>query len=126
MKPTSISPPPEVSNTQITLIRLAGVMRMTGLCRSSIYALIAEKQFPCQVQLSKRAVAWRRTEVEQWSLSRPTVPHAQHDKLAAASRLSDVPEQLKPSATVVGAVTSTSRIPTRGRTDTKHARHHLP
>ncbi|WP_185839410.1 AlpA family phage regulatory protein [Vibrio cholerae] len=42
----------------IRLIRFREVLTMTGLSRSSLYRFIEENQFPPQVQLGDRAVAW--------------------------------------------------------------------
>ena len=55
-----------------SLLRLPSVLRLTGLGRSTLYRLIAACSFPAPVRLSKRAVAWRASEVEVWSQSRPT------------------------------------------------------
>ena len=57
------------------LLRLPAVVMMTGLARSTIYRLIAQDKFPPPVQLSSRAIAWRRDDVEQWSSTRPPVSH---------------------------------------------------
>jgi len=54
---------------------MAAVVRLTGLGRSTIYRLIAENKFPSPVRLAKRAVAWRRIDLDQWSASRPKVSH---------------------------------------------------
>lgn len=56
-------------------IRMAAVMRITGLGRSTIYRLMAENKFPSPVRLAKRAIAWRRTDLDRWSEGRPTVTH---------------------------------------------------
>ena len=56
-------------------VRMAAVVRMTGLGRSTIYRLMAEDKFPSPVRLAKRAVAWRRIDLEQWSEGRPTASH---------------------------------------------------
>jgi len=56
-------------------VRMAAVVRMTGLGRSTIYRLMAEDKFPSPVRLAKRAVAWRRIDLEVWSAERPTVSH---------------------------------------------------
>ncbi|MCR5868475.1 AlpA family transcriptional regulator [Aquincola sp. J276] len=56
-------------------VRMAGVVRMTGLGRSTIYRLMAENKFPLPVRLAKRAVAWRRIDLEQWSAARPSTSH---------------------------------------------------
>ena len=67
---------PLVSDIQPTVfVRMAAVVRMTGLGRSTIYRLIAEDRFPSPVRLAKRAVAWRSIDLEKWSASRPTVSH---------------------------------------------------
>lgn len=53
-------------------LRIRTVVRVTGLGRSTIYRLIANQRFPCPVRLGPRAVAWRRSEIERWSETRPT------------------------------------------------------
>ena len=57
------------------LLRMGAVMQVTGLARSTIYKLIAADKFPPPVQLTGRAVAWRRADLEQWSADRPAVTH---------------------------------------------------
>lgn len=57
------------------LLRLPAVVKLTGLGRSTIYRLAAEGRFPCPVRIASRAVAWRRTDLDRWSASRPTVTH---------------------------------------------------
>lgn len=56
-------------------LRLPSVIRMTGLARSTIYRLVSEQQFPAPVRLGARAVAWRRTDLEQWSETRKVSTH---------------------------------------------------
>ena len=56
-------------------IRMATVMRITGLGRSTIYRLMAEDKFPSPVRLAKRAIAWRRIDLDRWSEGRTTVTH---------------------------------------------------
>lgn len=56
-------------------LRMPTVMCMTGLGRSTIYRLIADRKFPSPVRLGPRAVAWRRTDLDQWSEARPVVAH---------------------------------------------------
>lgn len=69
MKPPAADGPPAV------FVRMAAVVRMTGLGRSTIYRLMAEDKFPSPVRLAKRAVAWRRIDLERWSAGRPTISH---------------------------------------------------
>lgn len=52
------------------LIRLPAVESLTGLKRSSIYALMRARSFPGSVRLSARAVAWRETDVLAWCAGR--------------------------------------------------------
>jgi prophage regulatory protein len=54
------------------LIRLPEVIRLTGVSRSLVYAKIKpsskwfDKNFPRQVKISKRAVAWPLAEIQMW------------------------------------------------------------
>jgi len=53
------------------LMRLPDVMRETALCRSSIYAAISEGRFPSPVRIGRRAVAWRKEDIEAWKATLP-------------------------------------------------------
>lgn len=66
---------PEEPDAAPLFLRMQAVLRMTGLGRSTIYRLIADNKFPCPVRLGPRAVAWRRADIERWSVARPTVTH---------------------------------------------------
>jgi prophage regulatory protein len=70
-----LHPPQAAATPPAVFLRMAGVMHMTGLGRSTIYRLMAEHKFPSPVRLAKRAVAWRRADLEQWSAERPTASH---------------------------------------------------
>ena len=65
----------EAVTSAALLLRIAAVIQATGLGRSTIYKLIAEDKFPLPVQLTGRAVAWRRADLERWSATRPTATH---------------------------------------------------
>ncbi|TXY26553.1 AlpA family transcriptional regulator [Vibrio cholerae] len=56
----------------IRLIRFREVLTITGLSRSSLYRFIEENQFPPQVQLGDRVVAWVEGEVQEWIAQRIT------------------------------------------------------
>ena len=56
-------------------LRMPMVVRMTGLGRSTIYRLIADRQFPSPVKLGRRAVAWRRSDLDRWTQTRIEVAH---------------------------------------------------
>ena len=72
------SNPGDASSATITksvFMRLTSVMLATGLARSTIYELMAAKQFPAPVRLTGRAVDWRRTDVELWTEARQAATH---------------------------------------------------
>lgn len=48
------------------------VEAMTGLSRSSIYAMMDTGDFPRPVRIGKRAVAWPQSAIESWLANRPT------------------------------------------------------
>jgi prophage regulatory protein len=73
--PTAPTQEPMAEATAMMLVRLNTVIRMTGLGRSTIYRLMAEDKFPRPVRIAKRAVAWRRIDLELWSAGRPAVVH---------------------------------------------------
>lgn len=54
------------------LLRLPLVLRVTGLGRSTIYRMIAKKQFPRPCRIGDRAVAWRQIDIEAWIDQRST------------------------------------------------------
>jgi prophage regulatory protein len=55
--------------------RMATVVHMTGLCRATIYRMIANKRFPAQVKIGLRAVGWRWSDLERWSQERTDPTH---------------------------------------------------
>ncbi|MEH0691015.1 AlpA family transcriptional regulator [Vibrio cholerae] len=57
-------------NKPIRLIRLNEVLAMTGLSKSGVYRSIEKRQFPKQVSLGDRAVAWVESEVQAWVIDR--------------------------------------------------------
>jgi len=48
------------------LMRMPDVINMTGLPRSTIYLKMKNNDFPQQVQISSRSVAWIESEVHEW------------------------------------------------------------
>jgi prophage regulatory protein len=68
--------------TAPTILRLPQVKNMTGLSRSAIYALVAQKQFPTQINLGRRTVGWVVSEVVDWIEAR------------IAARSSDLPNKI--------------------------------
>ncbi|QHA86812.1 helix-turn-helix transcriptional regulator [Serratia rhizosphaerae] len=51
-------------------IRLPEVLYTTSLSRSTVYELMRRQQFPAQVSLGGKNVAWLASEVEQWMQER--------------------------------------------------------
>ncbi|MFT4271543.1 MAG: AlpA family phage regulatory protein [Pantoea sp.] len=47
-------------------MRMPDVINMTGLPRSTIYLKIKNNEFPQQVQISSRSVAWIESEIKSW------------------------------------------------------------
>jgi prophage regulatory protein len=56
------TPPPERKK----FLRLIQVSETTGLSRTTIYRKIASREFPRQIHLGARSVAWVEAEVVQW------------------------------------------------------------
>ena len=54
-----------------SILRLPQVKAITGLSKSSIYAMIASGDFPSQVRLGARAVGWIADQVFAWVAARP-------------------------------------------------------
>lgn len=52
------------------LLRLRQVQAITGLSRSTIYAWMGSGDFPRQVRLGARSVAWRESEILDWIATR--------------------------------------------------------
>ena len=64
------SPKPAVPAGPYRILRLAQVRALTGLCRSSIYQLQAQKLFPSRIKIGARAVGWVEEDVQQWVAER--------------------------------------------------------
>lgn len=52
----------------VSFLRLPDVKLVTGLSKSSLYALIRAESFPAPVRLGPRTVAWVRSEVNDWAV----------------------------------------------------------
>ncbi len=70
-KPSELGLNGTLSNSNdVVFLRLPEVKAITGLSKSSLYALIRGKNFPAPVRLGARAVAWVRSEVREWATER--------------------------------------------------------
>lgn len=76
MQPLHIDLQPTQQNqSSPVFLRMRSVVQITGLGKSTIYRLIASKQFPSPVRLTSHAVAWRSSDIEAWSETRPVAAH---------------------------------------------------
>ena len=48
------------------LLRISDVMNLTGLPKSTIYLKIKNHEFPNQVSIGSRSVAWVEKEINEW------------------------------------------------------------
>jgi prophage regulatory protein len=48
------------------ILRLPEVINRTGVPRSTLYAKVAEGQFPTPIKLSRRSVGWSAAEIGSW------------------------------------------------------------
>lgn len=54
-------------------LRRPAVETLTGLSRSTIYALMAKGAFPRPVRLTAKAVAWPESAIAEWLAQRSTI-----------------------------------------------------
>lgn len=54
----------------LRVLRRPQVQARTGLARSTLYELIARKEFPASIQLTNRTVGWLAEEVDHWIAAR--------------------------------------------------------
>ena len=54
----------------IRLLRRPEVEKLTGLSRSSIYAMMERGEFPRPRRIGQRAVAWDEAALERWLATR--------------------------------------------------------
>lgn len=55
---------------RLEVLRLRQVCQVTGLCRSTIYQLEADKRFPRRTKVGDRSVGWIDREVQEWLADR--------------------------------------------------------
>ncbi len=57
---------PALRVTPDRILRLPQVCKMTGLRRSFVYELQADRRFPQSIKLGARAVGWLEGEIQAW------------------------------------------------------------
>ena len=68
-----VRPESSMANTcsgPIHILRLAQVIKRTGLKKTKIYELQSEGQFPMRVKITAHAVGWIEHEVQAWLAGR--------------------------------------------------------
>ncbi|EAW5145012.1 TPA: helix-turn-helix transcriptional regulator [Salmonella enterica subsp. enterica serovar Bovismorbificans] len=68
--PAPAAPLFPVPNQHERFLRLPEVMHLCGLSRSTIYDLISRDEFPRQIPLGGKNVAWAQSEVSAWMADR--------------------------------------------------------
>jgi prophage regulatory protein len=97
---SSVSKRTSADPADVIFLRLPDVKAMTGLSKSSRYALIRANSFPAPVQLAPRTVGWVRSEVNQWATDRI---------LSSRSASSHQDSRLKPNSALRPALTPSRR-----------------
>lgn len=64
--PTSTPYLPMSRSTETRLLRRPEVQTLTGLSKSTMYQMIADGEFPKQIQIGKRSVFWVEGHITQW------------------------------------------------------------
>ncbi|CDG98175.1 putative phage-related protein [Xenorhabdus bovienii str. puntauvense] len=59
-----------VTTLKISLIRLPEVQRRTGYSKAWIYKLISDGEFPQQVKIGPRSIAFIEAEIDDWIAQR--------------------------------------------------------
>jgi prophage regulatory protein len=57
-------------DSSLQLYRLPQVCALVGLRRSALYNAVSRGEFPKPLKIGRRAVAWRRSDIEAWLESR--------------------------------------------------------
>jgi prophage regulatory protein len=60
--------------TQPTILRLAQVIKQTGVSRSFIYSAIKAGTFPASIKLGARAIGFHSDKIDNWITSRTSTP----------------------------------------------------
>lgn len=63
-------------NQNTTILRLPAVKKMTGLPTSTIYYMMAKKEFPANIKLGYRSVGWLQADIESWIISKKKTQEA--------------------------------------------------
>jgi prophage regulatory protein len=67
---------PPVPQPTPRLLRLPEVIHKVGLSRTTIYELIAAGEFPRQINIGPRSVAWCQDDLDAWIASKRQGPRS--------------------------------------------------
>lgn len=68
--PPAVPPFSDIHYPRNRFMRLPEVISVCGLSRSTVYELISREQFPAQISLGGKNVAWLASEIDDWMQSR--------------------------------------------------------
>lgn len=60
----------------VTILRRRGVEALTGLSRSTIYAMMSKGEFPRPIAIGSRAVGWAEDDISAWLEGRRAISKA--------------------------------------------------
>jgi prophage regulatory protein len=60
----------EINEPRTSFIKIGKVSERVGLSRAQIYKMMANGDFPRQINLTSRSVAWTENEIDAWIASR--------------------------------------------------------
>lgn len=65
----NLSPRENAPQGKLKLLRISDVIALTGLPKSTIYLKIKNREFPTQLSIGVRSVAWLENEIQEWIAS---------------------------------------------------------
>lgn len=65
----NLSPRENAPQGKLKLLRISDVIDLTGLPKSTIYLKIKNREFPTQLSIGARSVAWLENEIQEWIAS---------------------------------------------------------
>ena len=68
------SPQRAIHNARGSFLRMADVIRETGLSKTTIYRMEMAGNFPRRVRLSGRAMGWWSEDLDAWKAKRLSAP----------------------------------------------------
>ncbi len=74
-----------MATAPIRILRRPAVTELTGLSRSSLYALAKTGDFPAPIHLTERTVGWIEADVVNWLEERARQPYQPQPRLSPQS-----------------------------------------